>query len=85
MPAPLAFFEDPADRHIDELVQILFRQNIKGVERYYRWLSRRYAAQFGRLHPRLVDTIFRYNQRDWRGRCVPTLAGTRPLPNGVSP
>jgi hypothetical protein len=85
MPPPLAFFDDHADRHIDELVQILFRQNMKSVERYYRWLSRRYAAQFGRLHPRLVDTIFRYNKRDWRGRYVATLAGTRPLPNGIGP
>ncbi len=85
MPPPLAFFDDHADRHIDELAQILFPQNMKSVERYYRWLSRRYAAQFGRLHPRLVDTIFRYTQRDRRGRYVATLAGTRPLPNGAGP
>ena len=83
MPPPLAFFDDHADRHIDELVQILFPQNMKSVERYYRWLSCRYAAQFGRLHPRLVDTIFRYNKRDWRGRYVATLAGTRPLPGSA--
>ena len=83
MPRPLAFFDDHADRHIDELVRIQFPQNMKSVERYYRWLSRRYAGQFGRLHPRLVDTIFRYNKRDSRGRYVETLAGTRPLPSGI--
>jgi len=85
MPPPLPFFDDHADRHIDELVRILFPQNMKSVERYYRWLSRRYVGQFGRLHPGLVDTIFRYNKRDQRGRYVATLAGTRPLPNDVGP
>jgi hypothetical protein len=84
-PSSLAFFDDNADRHIDELVQINFLQNMKSMERYYRWLSRRYALQFGRLHPRLVDTLFRYNNRDARGRYVETLAGTRPLPSGVNP
>jgi hypothetical protein len=85
MPPPLAFFDDHADRRIDALVRILFPQNMKSVERYFRWLSRRYAAQFGRLHPRLVDTIFRYNHRDRRGRYVASLAGTRPLPNDLGP
>ena len=63
LPPPRDFFDAHADRRLDELVRILFPQNMKSVERYFRWLSRRYAAQFGRLHPRLVDTIFRYNHR----------------------
>jgi hypothetical protein len=42
----------------------------------YRWLSKRYVQAFGRLHPNLVDTIFRYNHRDRKGRYIQTLAGT---------
>jgi hypothetical protein len=70
------FFDDSADRLIDELVGICFRQNMKSMEKYYRWLSKRYAQTFGRLHQNLVDTIFRYNQRDRKGRYIQSLAGT---------
>lgn len=72
-------FDENTDDLIDELVDIVFTQSMKSMEKYYRWLSKRYAERFGRLHPRLVDTIFRYNSRDRRGRYEATLAGTRPL------
>jgi hypothetical protein len=75
------FFDDSADRLIDELVGICFTQNMKSMEKYYRWLSKRYVQAFGRLHLGLVDTIFRYNQRDRKGRYIQTLAGT--LRNGL--
>lgn len=75
------FFDDSADRLIDELVGILFPQNMKSMEKYYRWLSKRYVQAFGRLHQNLVDTIFRYNHRDRRGRYIQTLTGT--LFNGL--
>jgi len=77
-PRPIELFDDDANKLIDELVTIIFPQNMKSMERYYRWLSRRYAQRFGALHPTLVDTIFRYNRRDQRGRYVASLAGTRP-------
>ena len=71
------FFDERADRYIDELVQICFPQSMKSMEKYFRWLSRRYAEQFGQLHMGLVDTIFRYNKRYNRGKYIASLAGTR--------
>ena len=62
---------------IDELISIVFPQNMKSMEQYYRWLSRKYALTFGRLHDGLVDTIFRYNYRYKKGEYIATLAGTR--------
>jgi hypothetical protein len=76
------FFDDSADRLIEELIGICFPQNMKSMEKYYRWLSKRYVQTFGRLHRGLVDTIFRYNQRDRKGRYLQTLAGT--LRNGLN-
>jgi hypothetical protein len=55
------------------------------MEKYYRWVSRRYANEFGKLHHDLVKTIFRYNNRHTRGRYVATLAGTRKPTKGEKP
>ena len=77
-PADLThFFDDDADEHINELIGIVFRQNMKSMEKYYRWLSKRYVQAFGKLHDGLVDTIFRYNDRDRKGRYIATMAGTK--------
>jgi len=56
-------FDERADALLDELVRIVFRQNMKSMETYYRWLALKYAAQRGRVHYRLVETLFRYNAR----------------------
>ena len=77
-PSQIDFFDEQADELIDQLLEINFTQNMKSMEKYYRWLSKRYAQQFGHLHQRLVDTIFRYNKRDLKGRYIATLAGTKP-------
>ena len=46
-PADLThFFDDDADEYIDELIGIVFRQNMKSMEKYYRWLSKRYVQAF---------------------------------------
>lgn len=74
------FFDENADELLDELVRIVFTQNMKSMEVYYRWVSREYARTFGSLHKGLVDTIFRYNNRHRKGRYLATLAGTRPVP-----
>ncbi|MGP8320459.1 MAG: hypothetical protein ACT6FD_06700 [Methanosarcinaceae archaeon] len=77
-PADLThFFDDNADEYIDELIGIVFRQNMKSMEKYYRWLSKRYVQALGKLHNRLVDTIFRYNNRDSKGRYIATMARTK--------
>jgi hypothetical protein len=73
------FWNKDADRLINELISIQFTQNMKSMEKYYRWVSKRYANEFGKLHPELVKTIFRYNNRHTKGRYVSTLAGTRKL------
>ncbi|MCJ7686243.1 MAG: hypothetical protein MUO68_18320, partial [Desulfobacteraceae bacterium] len=70
------FFDDNADEHIDKLIGIVFTQNMKSMEKYYRWLSKRYIQAFGKLHKGLVDAIFRYNSRDRKGRYIATMAGT---------
>jgi hypothetical protein len=48
------------------------------VGKYYRWLSKKYVQTFGRLQPKLADTIFRYNDRDRKGIYIRSLAGTVP-------
>jgi len=76
----LPFFGENADDLIDELVSIVFPQNMKSMEKYYKWVARNYALTFGRVHERLVDTIFRYNHRHKRGEYIATLAGTMKWP-----
>jgi hypothetical protein len=61
------FFDSRADARIDQLLEICFPQNMKSMEKYYRWLSKRYFEHRGRLHKKLVDAIFRYNYRDRKG------------------
>jgi hypothetical protein len=73
----IPFFDENADDLIDELVGIVFTQNMKSMEKYYRWVSKRYAEAFGHLHKNLVDTIFKYNNRARKGKYIATLAGTR--------
>ncbi|WP_084605190.1 hypothetical protein [Desulfonatronum thioautotrophicum] len=58
----------------------LFFHVRKRLEIYYRWISRQYAEKYGHLHANLVETIFRYNNRDRKGHYLVTLAGTRPMP-----
>ncbi len=65
--------DERADVLIDELIRIIFPQNMKSMETYYRWVSRLYAQEFRRPHMALVDTIFRYNQRERRGHYLATL------------
>ena len=71
-----SFFDDGADELINELVKIIFPQNMKSMEKYYRWLSKLYVTVFGKLHMDLVDTLFRYNNRDQKGRYIATMART---------
>jgi hypothetical protein len=76
-------FDDRADALLKELVRIVFRQNMKSMETYYRWLAIQYAAQCGRIHSELVETLFRYNARPRMGRFVARLeALCRRAPGG---
>jgi len=77
LPDTLDFFGANPDPLIDELAGIMFTQNMKSMENYYRWVSRRYAETYGALHMGLVDTIFRYNQRHKKGEYIASLAGTK--------
>jgi len=78
LPAEAAdFFGKDPDRRIDKLIRIVFTQNMKSMENYYRWVSRRYAETYGRLHMGLVDTIFRYNNKHKKGEYIASLAGTK--------
>jgi len=70
-------FDDRADALLKELVRIVFRQNMKSMETYYRWLAIQYAAQCGRIHPELLDTLFRYNSRSCMGGFVARLEALR--------
>ena len=70
------FFDERADALLDDLIRIVFPQNMKSMENYYRWVSRLYAQTFGRPHMRRVDTIFRYNHRERRGHYLATLCST---------
>jgi hypothetical protein len=67
------FFNARTDQLIDDLIGIVFTQNMKSMEKYYRWLSKQYVRSFGKPHERLVDAIFRYNDRDRKGRYLAKL------------
>lgn len=71
------FFGTDPDPLIDQLVRIIFTQNMKSMENYYRWVSRQYVETYGKLHMGLVDTIFRYNHRHKKGEYIASLAGTK--------
>ncbi|MFO7985489.1 MAG: hypothetical protein R6U38_06460 [Desulfatiglandaceae bacterium] len=75
-PEAVNFFGEDPDRQIDKLIRIVFTQNMKSMENYYRWVSRRYAETYGKLHMGLVDTIFRYNKKHKKGEYIASLAGT---------
>lgn len=77
VPDVINFFGDDPDKWIDQLIRIVFTQNMKSMENYFRWVSRRYAETYGKLHMGLLDTIFRYNKRDKKGEYIATLAGTK--------
>ena len=79
-PAQLeGLFDEHADEHLNELIRIVFRQNMKSMECYYRWVSTQYAQTFGKLHKGLVDTMFKYNRRESKGLYMATLGGLRCL------
>ena len=61
------FFGDEAEAEIDALLRVNFTQNMKSMEKYYRWVCLEYARQRGRIHRRLVETLFRYNARQRQG------------------
>ncbi|MEO8429786.1 MAG: hypothetical protein ABI651_22075, partial [Verrucomicrobiota bacterium] len=67
------FFDERADEHIDALLRVNFTQNMKSVEVYYRWLCLLYARSRGRVHRRLVETLFRYNARHRMGQFLAKL------------
>lgn len=78
-PDTLDFFGPNPDPLLDKLTGIMFTQNMKSMENYYRWVSRRYAETYGVLHMGLVDTIFRYNHRHKKGEYIASLAGTKKI------
>ncbi len=61
------YFGEDSDSQIDALVRVVFRQNMKSMEVYYRWLSLLFARQCGRVHAGLLETLYRYNQRHRMG------------------
>ncbi len=67
------FFDDQADQHLDSLVRVIFPQNMKSMEVYYRWICHQYASQCGKIHQGLVETLFRYNHRHLMGRFLARL------------
>ena len=73
LPDHRRLFDDRADALLKELVRIIFPQNMKSMETYYRWLAIQYAARCGRIHSELVETLFRYNARPRMGRFVARL------------
>jgi hypothetical protein len=42
-------------------------------QRPYRWLALQYARQRGRIHPGLIETLFRYNSRARMGSLLHRL------------
>ena len=68
------FFDDRSDERIDTLIGVMFQQNMKSMEVYYRWVCELYARQRGRIHRPLVETLYRYNNRHRMGVYLSKLA-----------
>jgi hypothetical protein len=66
------FDTDPAP-----LTRLHYPRNGRNFEVFLKWVSRRYAEQFGKIHPQLVDRIFLYNYKEKKRRYIETAAGTR--------
>lgn len=50
------------------MIRLTFRANGYNWEKYLRWINRIYFERFGRFYRPLVETIFRYNNKqrfDW--------------------
>jgi len=52
------------DMSLDEVIRLTFRSNGQNWEKYLRWLNRRYFQTFGRYYRPLVETIYRYNNKE---------------------
>jgi hypothetical protein len=52
------------DMDLDEVIRLTFRSNGHNWEKYLRWLNRLYFQTFGRYYRPLVDTIYRYNNKE---------------------
>lgn len=61
------YFGEDAGEQINALLQVNFKQNMKSMEVYYRWLCLLYAEQCRQIHYELVATLFRYNARQRLG------------------
>jgi len=44
--------------------RVTFRSNGQNWEKYLRWLNKRYFRTFGRYYKPLVNTIYRYNDKE---------------------
>jgi len=52
------------DMDLDEVIRLTFRSNGQNWEKYLRWLNRRYFETFGRYYKPLLETIYRYNNKE---------------------
>jgi hypothetical protein len=75
--SPVPKLENYFDTGIDALLNIYFYLNGRNFEIFLKWVSRKYAAEFGKLHMPLVDLIFKYNHKPYKHRYIETMAGTR--------
>ncbi len=71
--------ENYFDTNVDYLLDIHFTQNGRIFENFLKWVSKKYAVQFGNLHMPLVDLIFKYNNKHSKHRYIESLAGTKKL------
>jgi len=65
------------DTEIDPLLKIYFRQNGRNFELFLKWVSKKYAEEFGEIHMPLVDLIFKYNNKQHKHRYIATILSTR--------
>ena len=64
-PDLIGFLNDKTDELIDKLIKIYFPQNMKSMEKYYRWLSKRYAPAFGAFLATAGDTTGSLTEPLW--------------------
>jgi len=74
---PVPKVENYFDTEPDALLTIYFYLNGRNFEGFLKWVSRKYAAEFGKLYMPLVDLIFKYNHKPYKHRYIETMAGTR--------
>ena len=71
--------ENYFDTDIEPLVKMSYSRLGRNFENFLKWVSKKYAKEYGELYMPIVEIIFKYNSKHTKHKYIETLAGTRKL------